>query len=89
MEDTLKNNALKAIIIELNGSGKNYGFSDADTHKVLIEHGFVPCEYDPMERSVNQIDSYTNGNTIYIRDIDFVKDRLMSSERLRINKLAI
>ena len=89
MENTLKNKGLKAIIIELNGSGKNYGFSDNDTHKVLIGHGFVPCSYDPMSRCLNRLDNYTDGNTIYIRDIDYVKTRLVSAESFHINKLAI
>jgi FkbM family methyltransferase len=81
----LKNNELKAIIIELNGSGKRYGYDDNDIHETLSSLGFKPCSYNPKERLLTGIDTFdTGGNTIYVRDLDFVQDRLASAPKVRI-----
>lgn len=42
--------SIEAIIIELNGSGKRYGFSDRDVYDLLINYGFGCFEYNPESR---------------------------------------
>jgi hypothetical protein len=82
---TLNNNKLKAIIIELNGSGKRYGYDDNNIHKTLSNSGFKPCSYNPQKRSLTVTDKFNaGGNTIYVRDFDFVQRRLMSAPKIRI-----
>ena len=81
---TLLNNQLKAIIIELNGSGKRYGFDENEIHNKLLELNFLPYSYDPWKRNLHLVDSYGKDNTIYIRDINFVKERLHHAKKYKM-----
>ena len=47
---SLSKSALKAIIIELNGSGNRYGYDEKNIHHELIELGFKPYHYMPFKR---------------------------------------
>lgn len=82
--NTLSHAALKAIIIELNGSGKNYGFDENAIHTTFLKLGFLPFTYDPFLRKLLPSDFYGHLNTIYIRDLDFVEGRLKNADKLRI-----
>ncbi len=79
---------LKAIIIELNGSGTKYGFSEEDIHNQLVQNNFLPYQYDPFTRNLTRTDVFGTGNSIYIRNIDFVHDRIQSSEKITIMKIS-
>jgi len=81
---TLKNSKLKAIIIELNGSGKRYGYDEQNIHNMLLELGFNPFLYTPEKRLLTSINSFGTHNTIYIRDIDFVQNRLNAAEKIKV-----
>jgi len=74
--------SLKAIIIELNGSGKRYGFSDETVHRSLIHHNFKPYKYQPYLRELTELQTFGNANTIYIRDLPFVIERVNSAEKV-------
>lgn len=80
----LRNNNLKAIIIELNGSGARYGFNEEDIHKTFTSNGFKPYSYDPLHRNITELNSYGSLNTIYLRDIEFVQERISSSPKIKI-----
>jgi hypothetical protein len=81
----LKHSDLKSIIIELNSSGKRYGYDDNDIHKTLSNLGFKPCSYNPEERLITVMDKFNpDGNTIYVRDYDFVRRRLASAPKVKI-----
>ncbi|MGI4019967.1 MAG: FkbM family methyltransferase [Janthinobacterium lividum] len=84
MGETLKQASLKAIIIELNGSGERYGFEDADIHKLLIENRFKPYQYDPFKRDLGLLNSYGNYNTIYCRNIEFISNRLKNAKAFEL-----
>jgi hypothetical protein len=79
MENTLKGPSLKAIIIELNGSGARYNYNDEDIHQLLIANNFNPYLYDPFKRELSRVDTYGGQNTIYCRDMDFINDRLKTA----------
>jgi len=81
---TINENNLKAIIIELNGSGDRYGYSEMKIHETLTSVGFNPYFYDPITRQIKLTDCFGKNNTIYIRDIDFVKKRLEKAEKVKI-----
>lgn len=78
-KNVLTDRRLKAIIIELNGLGKQYGYDEQNIHTMLLDWGFKPCEYNPEKRSLASVDTYGTHNTLYIRDEDFVKNRLTSN----------
>ncbi|WP_205529773.1 FkbM family methyltransferase [Pedobacter chitinilyticus] len=80
----LENKRLKAIIIELNGSGNRYNYKEEDIHNYFISMGFTPYLYDPLKREFKQASAFGAFNTIYIRDIDFVKNRCNSAKIVTI-----
>lgn len=72
----LKDNRLKAIIIELNGSGERYGYDEKVVHEKLIGNGFSPVKYNPYERSIIPLRGPQPYNTLYLRDIASVRARV-------------
>ena len=75
--ETFRNRDTIAAILETNGSGTRYGKSDAELHDVMTGHGFIPCIYDPFARRITtREEAASNGNTIYIRDIDAARERV-------------
>jgi FkbM family methyltransferase len=87
-ENTLQDPQLKAIIIELNGSGSRYGFDEMQIHQKLVHHGFKTYTYNPKQKELVALPSFGMHNTIYIRDVPFVMERLQSANRVKVgNKL--
>ena len=82
--NTLKQPGLKAIIIELNGSGLRYGYDEANIHNTLINLAFKPFVYDPEKRELTSVGTFNSHNTIYIRDLDFVQQRLKTASKLKV-----
>ena len=83
-EKTIGNPALKAVIIELNGSGSRYGFDETAIHNQFLQKGFQPYQYDPITRNLILLKGPHEHNTIYIRDYDFVKNRLLSARKINV-----
>jgi len=78
---TLVDKNLIAVIMELNGSGKRYGFDEDALHEKMLQFGFQTFLYDPVHQSLISMDMQRNfsGNTLYLRDIDAVMSRLQKS----------
>ncbi len=92
-KEILKNPFLNVIIIELNNSNKHYNYNENDTIVILEKSGFYPYKYiHPDNKLVllekKNFDSY---NTIFIRNIDYVKERIKKksikiyNNRIRMN----
>lgn len=81
---TLKKDNLKAIIIELNGSGLKYGFDESTLHEKLLTAGYHPYRYNPFDRELTAIGKFGTHNTIYIKDPGFVRERVKNAEKLKI-----
>lgn len=66
-----------ALIIELNGSGAEFGYSNQDIHNKIISFNFIPVAYEPISRSLSLLNSYNKngGNTIYVKNIDLMIER--------------
>lgn len=82
MSGVLHSHVLKAIIIELNGSGSRYGYDENRIHQQLLELSFLPYQYDPFKRELRSLQQYGSHNTIYIRDKDVVMERLKSAKKV-------
>jgi len=87
--DILSNPGLKAIIIELNGSGGRYGFDEEKIHQSLLNFGFKTYKYIPAERKLHPIPKHGNHNTIYIRDEGFVENRLVNARKVKVGRKEI
>ncbi len=73
---TLASPGLKAIIIELNGAGNRYGYNDEAIHMLLLSYGFKTMQYLPFLRGLKNSHLNIEHNTLYVRDEEFVKNRL-------------
>lgn len=89
-KNTLNSDDLKVIIIELNDSGKSFGINDLQIINLLNESGFKQYKYDIFNRKLSPID-YKNEsqfNTIFIKDIDFVMQRISVAEKVNFSKFS-
>lgn len=85
-EKCLQNENLKAIIIELNQSGKMYGYDDEEIVDFLQRMDFYPYQYEPFSISLKKIETKNieSFNTLFIRDINVVSARLQAAPRRKI-----
>ena len=75
-----------ALIIELNGSGKIFNIEDDEIHKEILSFGFSPIRYAPFERRLTSLESYnSNGNTIYVKDIEAIQKRCNESDSVCVH----
>lgn len=87
----LSQDGLLAIILETNGSGEKYGFSDRHVVNHLREFNFLPFQYNPWSRSFSALESGSNsrGNTIFLRNLERVIDRAKSGAPVKIHGATI
>jgi FkbM family methyltransferase len=85
MAIALKTDYLKAVIIELNGSGVRYGYDENNIHKKFLSLGFKAFSYEPFSRILSQLDSHGDNNTIYVKDYSFVLERVTCTKPFKIN----
>lgn len=83
---------LLALIVELNGSGRRYGFDEGLLREKLESSGFTPCTYSPFDRSLVPM-SHAKGtdNQIFVRQsrLNEVQERVRNSPRLMIKGLSL
>jgi len=84
--EVMKSENVDAVVMELNGSGLRYGFDDDALHKSMLYFGFVPCRYSPLERKMEQLSGInrSGGNTIYVKNFEFVEQRVKSAAAFEI-----
>jgi hypothetical protein len=85
--ETLSSNTLKAIIIELNGSGSRYNYNESAIQNKLYDLGFTPHAYNPVKRELLKQNSFNNSNSnncLYLRDIDFITERIQRADTISI-----
>ena len=86
--ETLSDHELKAVIIEVNGSGERYGFTESQLFDTMAGYGFHACTYDAAERRLNTPDSMAkraSDNTIFVRDPEQVGERLRNAQGFSVN----
>ena len=86
----LSKSSLKIVIMELNGSGSRYGFDEDLIIKLMEKKGFNTYSYSPFDRTFTSLNGKNckSGNTIFIRDINFVESRVKNSELFTVNGIA-
>lgn len=82
--ETLKRPELKVIIMETNGLSDQYEFGQNYIHNKLLALGFTPNGYNPVTRTIIPIASTNPENTIYIRDLDFVNERIQGGRKIKL-----
>jgi len=81
---TLDNKQVKALIMELNGSGKRYGISESEIVDILESKGFKSYSYDCKLRVLSEVSNVGYLNTIFIKDFEFVNQRIQSANSFTV-----
>lgn len=84
---TLNVPTLRCVLLELNGSGRRYGYDDDAIRRQLIARGFEECGYRPFERRLleRRADDASSANALFIRDRAFVEARLQDAPPIAVN----
>lgn len=77
-ENVLSDPKLLGVLMELNGSGQQYGVTDSELYQKMISFGFQSYQYHPFERSiVTKLEKdHREGNVLFLRNADAVSKRL-------------
>lgn len=86
-DETLKKESLHSVIMELNGSGSRYGYNESKILEKMQNHGFMTYSYDPLRRKLINLEgkNMTSGNTLFIRDKNFIEERLRNAPKVKIH----
>lgn len=86
-QETLKNQTLHAVIMELNGSGSRYGFDESKLLELMFSYGFNTYSYNPLSRTLMGLEGKRSDsvNTLFIRDKSFVEERLRASPKVTVH----
>lgn len=88
MTNTLNNNYLKAVIIECNSQNEKYNYSFSEIEDILNKNRFKKYDYDPFNRQLIKLMTNDPLNLIFIRDFDFVNQRLINSAKVKFNGIS-
>jgi FkbM family methyltransferase len=83
----LNSSSLKAVIMEINSSTSLYGHQYNEALMMMKKYSFICCKYCPFDRtliSINNSDDL-NGNVIFVKDLQFVQNRLLESIKFNVN----
>jgi FkbM family methyltransferase len=85
--DTLAQDSLLAVIVELNGSCRRYGYDEAEVHRKMVDYGFAPFTYSPFDRELKPLHgkSVLGDNTLYIRHAESIRERLRTASGFHVN----
>lgn len=84
--EAMQRTSLLGVVMELNGSGLRYGYEDATLHHRMVEWGFAAVRYEPFSRTLTVLPTgnSSSGNTLYVRGIEQVRDRIQSAPTHRV-----
>ena len=73
------------IMVELNGSGEAYGYSDESIRLELNGRGFVEVDYNPFTRKM-EFCRVQCDNALFVKEdeLELIKDRLSSASQFRV-----
>ena len=80
---------LRAVIAELNGGGETYGHDDTEIRNRLESFGFECMQYLPIERRIVERKTFEPGNVVFVRDKEWVADRLRQASPFRCRGVQI
>jgi len=80
-DEVLSKKSLLAVIMELNGSGRRYGYDEGNALRSMTDYGFAPYAYDPYQRFLKELNGKNHGagNTLFVRDVAAVSQRLQAA----------
>lgn len=84
--NTLAHPSLCAIIMEINDEASRYGYDASSLIATMKRCGFSQYTYAPFERELSPLDdrNVPSGNGLFIRDVDFVQERLKTAPTISV-----
>ena len=84
-KESFKNNNCMAVIVELCGNGKDFGYSEKDLFEEIKKCDFIPIKYDPFNRKVSKNTSFAfDGNIIFIKNFKAIQERIEKTKSFSI-----
>lgn len=85
--EMLKDPSLHSVIMELNGSGRRYGYEELKILELMLDNGFKTYSYNPLDRTLINLDgkNLNSGNTLFIRNKPLVEERLRRAQKVSVN----
>lgn len=74
--EVMRNSSLNVILCEV--------FGDKDLCNLISSFGFGQYSYDPLTRTLEEIDATQNNNAIFIRDIKKAKERILTANPIKV-----
>ncbi|MGH7907430.1 MAG: FkbM family methyltransferase, partial [Candidatus Binataceae bacterium] len=82
----LQSSSLLAVVIETNGSGSRYGYDESELHSRILAWNFRPVRYEPLRRELIPVGAKNcGGNTLYVRDLERLRERVREAPRHRVH----
>ena len=83
-EDVLRKKSLLAVIMEMDND--RYGYDEALLHGKMIGYGFNSYSYSPFDRKIIPLigQNRKSENTLYIRDVDQVVERIKTAPKFSV-----
>jgi len=83
--------ALHSVIMELNGSGRRYGFDEVDLVRHMADLGFATFSYDAFTRRLvaRGAAEKTSDNVLFVRNLELVQERVLGAPRFTIKHVEI
>lgn len=84
--ETLAKPSLNSIIMELNGFGRRYGFDEETILQRMRDYDFRTYLYDPFRRELRAIEgkNISDSNTLFLRDVDTIKEKLAHAPHVTV-----
>ncbi len=86
--NSISDSRCRALVVEFANTGEYYGYGNNATHKLLTDLGFKPNKYDYINKRLIPFDPLATNfdfNMIYIKDLDFIEQRLAQAEHILIS----
>jgi FkbM family methyltransferase len=85
-QETLKNKSVHAVVMELNGSGRRYGYDESLLLELMLDNDFRTYVYDPVDRNLSSLGgkNVSSGNTLFVRDEAVVRQRIRESPNVSV-----
>lgn len=90
-ENVFKQTDALAVVMELNGAGRRYGYDDENIHRMMLDFGFETFKYKPFTRQLTPLggEMADSSNTLYIRQPSFFADRVAGAPRFAVHGQSI
>ncbi len=86
-DGTLTDERLLAVIVELRGHGRRYGFDESEVHSHMLNAGFSQFSYDPFARKLTRWEEggVLENNALYIRNMELAQERVETAPAFTVN----